>query len=120
MKSDENRQVIALEAAKMLHRHQIEAEPPLKNSVALLKRRRAGRGTGFQPVGPTGILPVVFRATAGKMPACPTAKMAVLQSLPSFLTEPSHLINGRGRVAVDFWAWVRRRRGSISVPPLRD
>ena len=101
MKSDENRQVIALEAAKMLHRHQIEAEPPLKNSVALLKRRRAGRGTGFQPVGPTGILPVVFRATAGKMPACPTAKMAVLQSLTSFSTELDSVKNSCSRQPTD-------------------
>jgi hypothetical protein len=39
-------------------------------------------GIGFQPVGQTGVLPVIWRrrqATAGKMPAGPTAKMAVLQ-----------------------------------------
>jgi hypothetical protein len=34
--------------------------------------------TGFQPVGPTGILPVLSVST-GKMPVGPTAKMAVLQ-----------------------------------------
>jgi len=48
-----------------------------------------GRSTGFQsatgrtrcgePVGRTGILPVLFAGSTGKMPIGPTAKMAVLR-----------------------------------------
>jgi len=45
------------------------------------------RGTGFEPVGSTGILSVVSRATAGRMPACPTARMAVLRFPASFSAE---------------------------------
>jgi hypothetical protein len=36
--------------------------------------------TGFQSVGPTGILPVLSVST-GRMPVVPTAKMAVLQKI---------------------------------------
>jgi len=42
------------------------------------------RSTGFQPVWMTGILPVVSDHAAGKMPAFPTARMAVLQSQSRF------------------------------------
>jgi hypothetical protein len=40
---------------------------------------RSVSSTGFQPVGRTGILPVLLLLTStGKMPVGPTAKMAVL------------------------------------------
>jgi len=37
------------------------------------------RGTGFQPVGRSGILPGQGGEETGKMPVGPTARMAVLQ-----------------------------------------
>jgi hypothetical protein len=43
--------------------------------------RRSERNIGFQPVGRTGILPVLFSASTGRMPIGHTARMAVLREV---------------------------------------
>jgi predicted Holliday junction resolvase-like endonuclease len=55
-----------------------------------MSRRRFCRSTGFHPVGPPGVSPGDSIARAGKMPAHPTAKMAVLRGT-DFLACPGDL-----------------------------
>ena len=61
-----------------------------------LTNRQAGRSTGFQPVRPTGILPVEFLTTCtrgqARCPPAPQPRWLCSAARPSFSTKPSYLI----------------------------